>query len=190
MTNCSEVHDGYVRMADDSSVRHAVLDVDSKSQTPRLAPAPAASSQTAPKVMQGNRSDSAVERALRSELHRRGLRFRKHLAGRARSALPTRRRIYARPRCRFFVDGCFWHSCPIHENQAKANAQWWKDKLQGNVDRDRRNDETLRGAGWTVLRVWAHEPITSMADRVVALLAVAQLGRDGSQNTLGRDATM
>lgn len=69
-----------------------------------------------------------------------------------------------------FVDGCFWHSCPLHGTHAKANKQWWNEKLLGNVARDRRNDAALHDAGWTVLRVWEHESISSMADRVVGLV--------------------
>lgn len=119
--------------------------------------------------MQGNRSDSAVERALRSELHRRGMRFRKHTA-----VLPGLRCrpdvVFTRARVTVFVDGCFWHSCPVHGTEAKANGAWWKAKLQANVARDRRNDEALTVAGWTVLRLWAHESVEAMADRVEVVL--------------------
>lgn len=133
----------------------------------RLPPAPPSSSATARKVMQGNRSDSAIERALRSELHRRGLRFRKHMA-----VLPGVRCrpdvVFTRLRVAVFVDGCFWHSCPLHGTQAKANGAWWKAKLQGNVDRDRRHNHALRAAGWTVVRLWTHDPVDAMADRIEA----------------------
>ena len=124
--------------------------------------------------MQGNRSDSAVERALRGELHRRGLRFRKHM-----SVLPGLRCrpdvVFTHARVAVFVDGCFWHVCPEHSTQSKANAAWWKAKLQGNVERDRRNDTALAQAGWTVVRVWEHECVGSMADRVQAAIGPPSL---------------
>lgn len=136
----------------------------------RLSPAPQASSATARKVMQGNRSDSRLEQALRSELHRRGLRFRKHL-----TVLPGVRCrpdiVFTRDRIAVFVDGCFWHSCPLHGTSAKANGEWWAAKLRGNVERDRRNDEALRANGWTVIRLWGHEPIDHMAATVLSALA-------------------
>jgi len=122
--------------------------------------------------MRANRSESGLERTLRSELHRRGLRFRKHLA-----VVPGLR---CRPDVVFpahgvvvFVDGCFWHSCPEHGTQAKANGAWWRAKLEGNVARDRRNDRALRDAGWTVLRLWEHEPTDEMADAVQRTLVDA-----------------
>ncbi|MFI4991370.1 MAG: very short patch repair endonuclease [Solirubrobacterales bacterium] len=135
----------------------------------RLPPAPRASSATARKVMQGNRSDSRLEQALRSELHRRGLRFRKHLA-----VLPGVRCrpdiVFTRDRVAVFVDGCFWHSCPLHGTSAKANGEWWAAKLRGNVERDRRNDEALQASGWRVVRLWGHEPLEAMADTVLSAI--------------------
>jgi DNA mismatch endonuclease, patch repair protein len=119
--------------------------------------------------MMGNRSESAVERALRSELHRRGLRFRKH-----GSPLPGLRCkadvIFTRQRLAVFVDGCFWHRCPEHRSAPKANAGWWTAKLDANVARDRRNDRILRDAGWTVLRFWTHTPTAEMSEQVVEAL--------------------
>jgi DNA mismatch endonuclease (patch repair protein) len=119
--------------------------------------------------MMGNRSESAVERALRSELHRRGLRFRKHA-----SPLPGLRCkadvIFTRQRLAVFVDGCFWHRCPDHRSAPKANAGWWKAKLDANVARDRRNDRVLRDAGWTVLRFWTHTATAEMSEQVVEAL--------------------
>lgn len=130
--------------------------------------------------MLGNRSDSAIERALRSELHRRGLRFRKHVA-----PLPELRCrpdiVFTRARIAVFVDGCFWHCCPIHASMPKANASYWKPKLEANVLRDRRNDSVLRVAGWKVLRFWAHEPIGAMADSIarVNLASLSSGARPG-----------
>ena len=65
-----------------------------------------------------------------------------------------------------FVDGCFWHGCPDHMTWPKANAEWWRAKIEANISRDRHTDEQLKGAGWTVVRVWTHEPIEAAASRV------------------------
>ena len=120
--------------------------------------------------MLGNRSESAVERALRSELHRRGLRFRKHLAP-LRGLRCKADVVFTRQRLAVFVDGCFWHRCPDHGSQPKSNAEWWRIKLDANVARDRRNDLALTEAGWTVLRFWAHIPVEEMAEKVSTALA-------------------
>ncbi len=83
--------------------------------------------------------------------------------------------VFPRARVAVFVDGCFWHRCPVHGTSPKSNAQWWQDKLDGNERRDRETDETLRGAGWIVVRVWEHEAPDAAATRVGA--AVSGRGR-------------
>jgi DNA mismatch endonuclease, patch repair protein len=129
-------------------------------------PSPRPSSPTARKVMLGNRSESTIERLVRSELHRRGLRFRKHAAPvpglRCRPDV-----VFTKARVAVFVDGCFWHRCPTHGSSPKANASYWRPKLDANVARDRRNDAALAQAGWSVLRFWAHEPIDEIVQVIV-----------------------
>jgi DNA mismatch endonuclease (patch repair protein) len=56
-----------------------------------------------------------------------------------------------------FVDGCFWHACPVHATWPKANGPWWRSKILANVARDRDTDSRLKKAGWKVLRFWEHE---------------------------------
>jgi DNA mismatch endonuclease (patch repair protein) len=56
-----------------------------------------------------------------------------------------------------FVDGCFWHGCPIHGTKPKQNAAFWRRKIAANRARDRLVTRTLRAMGWRVLRVWEHE---------------------------------
>ena len=69
-----------------------------------------------------------------------------------------------------FVDGCFWHRCPVHGSSPRANRDWWDKKLSLNVLRDRETNELLRRAGWEVVRGWEHETTSSVADRVVRVL--------------------
>jgi DNA mismatch endonuclease (patch repair protein) len=70
-----------------------------------------------------------------------------------------------------YVDGCFWHSCPLHATKPAANAEWWEAKLSRNRARDRATDKALLDAGWAVVRVWEHEDPILAADRVEALVA-------------------
>lgn len=120
--------------------------------------------------MQGNRSiDTRPEVALRSELHRIGLRFRKN--HRALEGVRCRPDIvFRRARLVVFVDGCFWHRCPEHGTSPRANAPYWRVKLDRNVERDRRNDLAFSEAGWAVIRVWEHEDPATAADRVATLV--------------------
>lgn len=102
------------------------------------------------------------EFAVRRELHRRGLRFRVNV-----SDLPGRRDIVlTRAKVAIFVDGCFWHGCLQHAVAPKANASWWRAKLDANVARDRRNGSTLQESGWLVVRVWGHESPVAAADMI------------------------
>ncbi len=127
------------------------------------------------RTMEANRrSDTLPERLLGSALHSRGLRYRKDyrldLAGRrVRPDL-----VFRGSRVAVFVDGCFWHRCPVHTAEPVANATYWRAKLDRNVERDRADDAVLAGAGWTVVRVWEHENPDDAARRVeVAVRAVA-----------------
>jgi DNA mismatch endonuclease (patch repair protein) len=131
---------------------------------------PAASSPAARATMLANRRrDTGPEIALRSELHRRGLRFRVDhppVAGlRCRADI-----VFTRARVAVFIDGCFWHACPEHGNLPSANRDWWRAKLQENTQRDVRNKLALEEAGWRVIRVWEHESLLAAADRVSAAL--------------------
>lgn len=56
-----------------------------------------------------------------------------------------------------FVDGCFWHCCPIHGRTPAAYRNYWEPKLAGNKRRDRRACKQLRALGWKTVRVWQHE---------------------------------
>lgn len=105
------------------------------------------------------RVDTKPELALRSALHRRGWRFRKDYrillpGGHVRPDI-----VFTRRRIAVFVDGCFWHSCPSHGRMPTANTWYWTEKLQNNIERDNRSNDILIDAGWTVVRIWAHESI-------------------------------
>ena len=65
--------------------------------------------------------------------------------------------VFPRLRWAVFVDGCFWHACPLHGTRPAGNAAFWRRKFAANQARDRRNMRQLRAAGWRVLRVWEHE---------------------------------
>lgn len=65
--------------------------------------------------------------------------------------------VFLKLRLAVFVDGCFWHGCPKHATQPKANARFWRDKIARNQARDRQVNRLLRKLGWRVLRIWEHE---------------------------------
>jgi DNA mismatch endonuclease (patch repair protein) len=116
------------------------------------------------------RHGTAAELAVRSELHRRGFRYRvqRPLEFDARRKADI---LFPRERVAVFVDGCFWHSCPEHATHPKANAQFWAEKLARNRTRDGDTNRRLEDAGWTVVRVWEHEPASRAVDLIAAKVA-------------------
>lgn len=125
-----------------------------------------ASSAANRRSMLGNRSrDTSPELALRSLVHRAGLRYRvaaKPIKGMRRTA-----DLLFRPvRVAVFVDGCFWHGCPEHFVPPKTNPEYWREKIGRNVARDRDTDARLAAQDWLVLRFWEHEDPAACADLV------------------------
>jgi DNA mismatch endonuclease (patch repair protein) len=100
------------------------------------------------------RSGTAPELALRRALHRAGYRYRLNSG----NSLPgTPDIVLRRFRLAIFVDGCFWHGCPLHGSLPKTNTAFWTAKIIRNQGRDKQVDESLKELGWKVLRVWEHE---------------------------------
>lgn len=98
-----------------------------------------------------------------------GFRFRIHF----RAIVGTTRTVdiaFTRYQLAVFCDGCFWHGCPRHATQPKTNAEWWRQKIAANTARDRDSDVRLAGAGWSVLRIWEHEPVEDAVAAIVARL--------------------
>ncbi|MFE5331168.1 very short patch repair endonuclease [Embleya sp. NPDC056575] len=109
--------------------------------------------------------DTDVEVALRRVLHGMGLRYRVH-----RRPLKGVRReadvVFGPAKVAVYVDGCFWHGCPVHATWPKRNAEFWKTKIEGNRTRDADTDRRMAEAGWLVVRVWEHEDAAVAAVRV------------------------
>lgn len=113
--------------------------------------------------------NTKIEMRLRSLLHARGLRYRVHrrpLSGHRRTADI----VFTRARVAVYVDGCFWHGCPQHGTWPKRNSDFWRDKIETNVRRDRETDVSLVESGWVSVRVWEHEDPVAAADRITALV--------------------
>jgi DNA mismatch endonuclease (patch repair protein) len=132
---------------------------------------PEPSSDAASQIGKANRrTGTGPELALRSALHRLGYRYRSDHLVRADGVRVHADLAFTRWRVAVFVDGCFWHGCPSHGTQPRANAAYWQPKLATNRERDRRVDRALTAAGWSVVRIWEHESAADAVDAVVAAL--------------------
>lgn len=96
--------------------------------------------------------DTKPEMIVRKYLFSQGLRFRvqvRKLPGTPDIVLPKFKTA-------IFVNGCFWHG---HEGckyfrLPKSNVEFWKEKIERNIERDRESMQALLDLGWKVIRVW------------------------------------
>lgn len=65
--------------------------------------------------------------------------------------------VFPQSRVAVFVDGCFWHGCPVHYAQPASHGVYWAAKIARNRKRDREVSVLLREQNWTVVRLWEHE---------------------------------
>lgn len=135
---------------------------------------PLASSEEARRRMLATaQRDTAAELALRVALEPYGLTYEvdsSPLGGiRRRADL-----VFEPERVAVYVDGCFWHACPVHATWPKQNAEWWREKIEANRRRDADTDRQLAEAGWTVVRVWEHEAPVAAAGKIAHIVARAK----------------
>ena len=119
--------------------------------------------------------DNPFEKSVRSLLHASGLRYRIHYP------LPGLKRCtcdLAIPRLKIaiFLDGCFWHGCPIHPPVVKKNRDFWLQKIDRNRKRDAQTTEHLVSCSWTVLRYWEHERPEEIVQAILSAVDTAKAG--------------
>lgn len=102
------------------------------------------------------------ELLLRRSLWSRGARYR--LSARLPAGRPDL--VFPKRKLAVFVDGCFWHGCPLHYARPRSNEAFWSSKLVENVVRDARQTQALKCSGWSVVRLWEHEVIVDLAGSV------------------------
>lgn len=96
--------------------------------------------------------DTDIEKIVRSELHKRGYRFRKHV----RKLPGTPDIVFPKAKLAVFIDGDFWHGYRFPTWEHKVT-DFWKNKIHKNRERDQKNFRKLRKMGWKVIRLWKHD---------------------------------
>lgn len=135
------------------------------------------------RIMAAVRShDTGPELLLRSELHRRGLRYR------LRSKLPGKPDlVFSQAKVAVFVDGDMWHGHGWRERGFSSmeeqfanhrNPAFWVAKIRRNIARDQEVSQQLQALNWTVVRVLESEvrrDLASAADKVEEVVRASGL---------------
>lgn len=126
------------------------------------------------------RKRSAVMAAIRSkgnndtELRVRRILIRHKITGwRRQLPLPGKPDFtFRKQRAILFIDGCYWHGCPVHGHIPKSNTAYWLKKIRRNKERDSRVSRLLRKGGWRVMRIWEHALVNEdrLAERIQKFL--------------------
>lgn len=114
--------------------------------------------------------ETGPEAGLRKALWAAGLRgYRKNWGN------PSIDVAYVGRRVAVFVDGCFWHGCPVHYREPGTNVGYWRPKIARNRERDGEVARRLREGGWLVIRLWTHLSV----ERMVRAVRLGLASRNG-----------
>ena len=115
------------------------------------------------RVMSSNKAkNTKPELKLRKALYADGVRgYRlnwKKVPGKPDIAFPGKK-------ISIFINGCYWHRCPHCELPLpKTNTEFWKEKFEKNIKRDKKKEKELLDLGWTVLVFWECKINTNIKD--------------------------
>jgi len=82
--------------------------------------------------------------------------------------------VFTKKKIAIFIDGCFWHKCPVCFQEPETRKEFWMKKIGSNVERDLKNTQKLQEEGWIVLRFWEHEIRKTPDDVVQKILQFLQ----------------
>lgn len=120
-----------------------------------------------------HQSNTKAELQVRRELWKRGARYRI-----GTNILGKPDLVFLGPKVAVFIDGCFWHRCPLHFVEPKSNREFWRKKIDRNVIRDQEVTHALESAGWLVIRVWEHEVkegVEAVGERILREVALRRM---------------
>ncbi len=119
--------------------------------------APKSSSPTVRFVMQRNTGrETHPEELLGTALNKAGFNFHRDLPPEPDLRIKADF-VFPEQKICVFIDGCFWHGCPLHFKVPKTNSDWWQEKIEDNKIRDIRQSSELNNCGWIVIRYWEHD---------------------------------
>jgi DNA mismatch endonuclease (patch repair protein) len=119
--------------------------------------------------------NTKLEMVFRKALYEKGIRgYRvnyKNLPGKPDIAFIGKKKL-------IFINGCFWHGCNICGRRIpKHNSDYWSNKIEKNIARDKRRKKQLESQGYHVIEIWEHEikkELEKTIDKVVELLGLKE----------------
>lgn len=102
------------------------------------------------RIKSKNTGPELILRKLLSQNKVLGYRSHYKIFGRPDLAFPKKRLAV-------FIDGCFWHKCPLCFVKPTSRTEFWKEKIRKNIKRDKEVNKFLKKNGWKFLRIWEHE---------------------------------
>jgi len=94
--------------------------------------------------------DTSIEKAVRKWLKENGIEFEDHPKIKGKPDFKVGNNL-------IFVDGCFWHMCPIHYKRPKTNAEYWIRNIEAKSKKMKKTREELRKEGFKIIEIWEHE---------------------------------
>jgi DNA mismatch endonuclease, patch repair protein len=117
-------------------------------------------------MVANRRRDTEPELAIRRRVHAAGLRYR--VDAKPLPELNRRADLVFRPaRIAVLIHGCFWHGCPVHYVEPRANRVFWSAKIERTRIRDLETSDRLIREGWEVVTIWEHEDPDLRAQHVI-----------------------
>jgi DNA mismatch endonuclease, patch repair protein len=75
--------------------------------------------------------------------------------------------VFVKKKIAIFIDGCYWHKCPVCFQEPETRKEFWMKKIHSNVERDKKINDKLQKEGWNVIRIWEHE-IRKKPEKIVS----------------------
>ncbi|MDP4179873.1 MAG: very short patch repair endonuclease [Bacillota bacterium] len=106
------------------------------------------------KTMQAVKSNrTKLEDIVIKELRTQGLRFRRNVKD-----LPGKPDLAIKKyKIAVFIDSCFWHGCQQHCRIPQSNVEYWKNKIERNINRDKEINLIYLNLTWNIIRIWEHD---------------------------------
>jgi len=105
------------------------------------------------KITSKSMLEQRVCKMLSAQIYPMGLRYRRNY----RSIDGTPDIVFVSRQIAIFIDGTFWHGYNFDSLSKKIPSVYWKEKIEGNIRRDRLKRNRLRRQGWKVVRIWEHD---------------------------------